>query len=51
MEQEGVARVRYWLHRVFMKTPRATLICLFIILKRVVKNQGKGSLDCLVMCT
>lgn len=25
MEQEGVARVKYWLHRVFVKIPRATL--------------------------
>lgn len=24
---------------------------MFIILKHVVKNQGKGSLECLLMCT
>lgn len=42
MEQEGVARVRYWLHRVFMKTPRATLICL-LYLNMWLKIKERGA--------
>lgn len=42
MEQEGVARVRYWLHHVFVKIPRAILICL-LYLNTWLKIKERGA--------